>query len=53
MKNTLSKYLPLVPVLVGYFLLFLAGENMEGTWQLIAMLAFIAPSERRSTSSWG
>jgi branched-chain amino acid transport system permease protein len=40
MKNTLSKYTPLVPVLAGYFLLFLAGENMEGMWQLIAMLAF-------------
>jgi len=40
MKNTLSKYLPLVPVLAGYLLLFLVGENLEGTWQLIALLAF-------------
>ena len=40
MKNKLTKYLPLAPVLVGYFLLFLVGENLEGKWQLIAMLAF-------------
>jgi branched-chain amino acid transport system permease protein len=40
MKNTLTKYLPLAPVLAGYFLLFLVGENLEGKWQLIAMLAF-------------
>ena len=36
----MTKYLPLAPVLAGYFLLFLVGENMEGKWQLIAMLAF-------------
>jgi branched-chain amino acid transport system permease protein len=40
MKNTLTKYLPLVPVLAGYLFLFLVGENLEGKWQLIAMLAF-------------
>jgi len=40
MKNKLTKYLPLVPVLAGYLLLFLVGENLEGKWQLIAMLAF-------------
>jgi len=40
MKKPLTKYLPLVPVLAGYLLLFLAGESMEGKWQLIAMLAF-------------
>jgi len=40
MKNNAMKYLPLLPVLAGYFLLFLAGENLEGMWQLIAMLAF-------------
>jgi branched-chain amino acid transport system permease protein len=40
MKNTLTKYLPLAPVLAGYLLLFLVGENLEGKWQLIAMLAF-------------
>ncbi len=40
MKNTLTKYLPLAPVLAGYLFLFLVGENLEGKWQLIAMLAF-------------
>jgi branched-chain amino acid transport system permease protein len=40
MNRIMTKYLPLVPVLAGYFLLFLAGENLEGKWQLIAMLAF-------------
>jgi branched-chain amino acid transport system permease protein len=40
MENKLKKYLPLAPVLAGYFFLFLVGENMEGKWQLIAMLAF-------------
>lgn len=40
MNNTLTKYLPLAPVLAGYLFLFLVGENLEGKWQLIAMLAF-------------
>jgi branched-chain amino acid transport system permease protein len=40
MKNKLTKYLPLAPVLAGYLFLFLVGENLEGKWQLIAMLAF-------------
>jgi len=40
MKNPSTKYLPLAPVLAGYLFLFLVGENMEGKWQLIAMLAF-------------
>jgi branched-chain amino acid transport system permease protein len=40
MQNTFTKYLPLAPVLAGYLLLFLVGENLEGKWQLIAMLAF-------------
>ncbi len=40
MKTTWTKYLPLLPVLAGYFLLFSVGENLEGKWQLIAMLAF-------------
>jgi len=40
MKNTVTKYLPLAPVLAGYLFLFLVGENLEGKWQLIAMLAF-------------
>lgn len=40
MKSTLTKYLPLAPVLAGYLFLFLVGENLEGKWQLIAMLAF-------------
>ncbi|NIS75004.1 MAG: branched-chain amino acid ABC transporter permease [Deltaproteobacteria bacterium] len=38
--NKLSKYLPLVPVYLAYLVLFLLGKNMEGVWQLIAMLAF-------------
>jgi branched-chain amino acid transport system permease protein len=38
--NKLSKYLPLVPVYLVYLVLFLLGKNMEGVWQLIAMLAF-------------
>jgi branched-chain amino acid transport system permease protein len=40
MNKTATKYLPLAPVLAGYLFLFLVGENMEGKWQLIAMLAF-------------
>jgi branched-chain amino acid transport system permease protein len=40
MNKTMTKYLPLVPVLAGYLVLFLVGENLEGKWQLIAMLAF-------------
>jgi branched-chain amino acid transport system permease protein len=40
MKTKLKKYLPLTPVLAGYLFLFLVGENQEGKWQLIAMLAF-------------
>jgi branched-chain amino acid transport system permease protein len=40
MKNTLTKYLPLIPVLIGYSILFLMGMNLEGMWQLIGMLAF-------------
>jgi len=40
MKTKLKKYLPLAPVLAGYLFLFLVGENLEGKWQLIAMLAF-------------
>jgi len=40
MNNTVTKYLPLAPVMAAYLFLFLVGENLEGKWQLIAMLAF-------------
>lgn len=36
----LSKYLPVLPVLVIYLLMFIIGKEMVGKWQLIAMLAF-------------
>jgi len=35
-----GKYLPLIPVYAVYALLFLIGRNVEGMWQLAAMLAF-------------
>jgi branched-chain amino acid transport system permease protein len=40
MKHTTTKYLPLLPVLAIYFILFLIGKNMTGMWQLVAMLLF-------------
>ncbi len=36
----MKRYLPIVPVLVAYFILFFIGKSVEGIWQLIAMLAF-------------
>lgn len=35
-----SKYLPLLPVLTAYALLFLFGNVQSDMWQLVAMLAF-------------
>jgi branched-chain amino acid transport system permease protein len=40
MMQKTSKYAPLVPVLIAYLLLFLAGRNISGIWQLVAMLLF-------------
>jgi branched-chain amino acid transport system permease protein len=40
MKNTIDKYLPLIPVLIAYLILYLIGRNVSGMWQLIAMLGF-------------
>jgi branched-chain amino acid transport system permease protein len=36
----LSKYLPFLPVLVIYLIMFWIGNSMSGMWQLMAMLAF-------------
>lgn len=36
----IPKYFPLIPVFAAYFALFLIGENVEGMWQLVAMLLF-------------
>ena len=36
----LSKYLPFLPVLVIYLVMFWVGNTMSGMWQLMAMLAF-------------
>jgi len=40
MNTAKSKYYPILPVLVLYAALFLAGRNMEGMWQLVATLLF-------------
>ncbi len=40
MKNIISKYSPLLPVLAAYLTLLLLGKNISGMWQLIAMLLF-------------
>jgi len=34
------KYLPLIPVYIVYFVLFLVARGMPGMWQLMAMLVF-------------
>ncbi len=34
------KYLPFIPVLVIYLIMFWIGNSMSGMWQLMAMLAF-------------
>lgn len=40
MKQAIEKYLPFIPVLAVYILLFLIGKFGAGKWQLIAMLLF-------------
>lgn len=40
MNKQSQKYLPLFPVLAAYLIMFLVGNNVSGTWQLIGMLAF-------------
>jgi branched-chain amino acid transport system permease protein len=40
MKKRLIPYYPMLPVLVLYAALFLAGRSMSGLWQLVAMLLF-------------
>lgn len=40
MNRMAEKYAPIVPVLAAYTLLFLAGRNLEGIWQLVATLLF-------------
>lgn len=40
MNRMAEKYAPIVPVLAAYALLFLAGRNLEGIWQLVATLLF-------------
>jgi branched-chain amino acid transport system permease protein len=38
--KTVTKYLPIIPVLVAYAVLFIIGRYVEGTWQLVATLLF-------------
>ncbi|MBW1999570.1 MAG: branched-chain amino acid ABC transporter permease [Deltaproteobacteria bacterium] len=40
MKRDFSPYLPLIPVLLAYLVLFALGKGMTGMWQLVGMLAF-------------
>jgi branched-chain amino acid transport system permease protein len=40
MNTAKTRYYPILPVLVLYAALFLAGRNMEGMWQLVATLLF-------------
>lgn len=40
MRGKVIKYYPLIPVLAAYLILFLIGRNVEGIWQLVAMLGF-------------
>ena len=40
MKRKLQKYYPLLPVFAAYAILFLVGTNVQGMWQLVAMLLF-------------
>ncbi len=40
MKKQITKYYPLIPVYAAYLILFLIGVNVEGMWQLVAMLLF-------------
>ena len=40
MNKRSQKYLPLFPVLAAYIVMFIIGDNVEGMWQLVGMLAF-------------
>ncbi|MBW2064150.1 MAG: branched-chain amino acid ABC transporter permease [Deltaproteobacteria bacterium] len=40
MKRNLTQFLPLIPVLLAYLVLFVIGTGMTGMWQLVGMLAF-------------
>jgi branched-chain amino acid transport system permease protein len=40
MNNKITKYYPIIPVLIAYSILFICGRNIEGTWQLVATLLF-------------
>lgn len=40
MKKQIKKYIPLLPVLAAYAILFLIGKNIPGMWQLMASLLF-------------
>jgi branched-chain amino acid transport system permease protein len=40
MRQQLDKYLPILPVLAAYLVLFLLGQNISGMWQLVATLLF-------------
>jgi len=37
-----KRYIPLIPVLLAYLALFLIGNNLQGMWQPMALLAFYA-----------
>ncbi len=38
--NQVAKYLPILPVLLAYAILFALGHTVSGTWQLVATLLF-------------
>ena len=40
MKNASGKYLPILPVLSAYGVMFALGCGFDGVWQMVAMLAF-------------
>jgi branched-chain amino acid transport system permease protein len=40
MKNTISKYYPLIPVFAAYLVMFIIGFTMPGMWQMVALLSF-------------
>jgi branched-chain amino acid transport system permease protein len=40
MKKSIIKFYPILPVLAAYLFLFLAGSNISGMMQLVAMLLF-------------
>jgi branched-chain amino acid transport system permease protein len=40
MMSKVTKYFPMIPVLLAYFILFVVGREAEGTWQLVSTLLF-------------